>query len=242
MWHTHGPRTTSQDQHLDIYSIIIFYKYFFWLLEVSGVFDFWPGSQLPATPTFRKVRSWKKKETFWWRTESIGRPLRSTARAWSTTPPRSPPTPTGESAHPSRPEPSWFGLTAGVCRALCYLSVKQYRDAVRDCDKALMIDGCNIKALYRRAQAHREMKVRIFITSAPMTSCCWSRSSTNSSSSFPSRRWKPALKTWTSCSQESPRTRPPWSCSRKCRRGSDEGQRFGFNRCCFRKAPEHVCS
>ena len=50
-------------------------------------------------------------------------------------------------------------LTLCVCRALCYLSVKQFREAVRDCDEALVMDGSNIKALYRRAQAHRELKV-----------------------------------------------------------------------------------
>lgn len=50
-----------------------------------------------------------------------------------------------------------------VIRALCYLSVKQYREAVRDCGEALMIDGANIKALYRRAQAHKELKVRAAI-------------------------------------------------------------------------------
>lgn len=47
-----------------------------------------------------------------------------------------------------------------VFRALCYLSVKQYRDAVRDCSEALRMDGGSVKALYRRAQAHKELKVR----------------------------------------------------------------------------------
>lgn len=49
-------------------------------------------------------------------------------------------------------------ITTYTNRALCYLSVKQYREAVRDCDEALVNDGRNIKALYRRAQAHKELK------------------------------------------------------------------------------------
>lgn len=49
-------------------------------------------------------------------------------------------------------------VTTYTNRALCYLSLKQYQDAVRDCDEALMIDSSNVKALYRRAQAHRELQ------------------------------------------------------------------------------------
>ncbi|NXS99964.1 TOM34 protein, partial [Jacana jacana] len=43
-------------------------------------------------------------------------------------------------------------------RALCYLTLKQYKEAVQDCTEALKLDPKNVKALYRRAQALRELK------------------------------------------------------------------------------------
>ncbi|KFP26245.1 Mitochondrial import receptor subunit TOM34, partial [Colius striatus] len=43
-------------------------------------------------------------------------------------------------------------------RALCYLSLKQYKEAVQDCTEALRLDPKNVKALYRRAQALKELK------------------------------------------------------------------------------------
>lgn len=49
-------------------------------------------------------------------------------------------------------------ITTYTNRALCYLSLKMYKDAVRDCEEALRLDSANIKALYRRAQAYKELK------------------------------------------------------------------------------------
>ncbi|XP_026718135.1 mitochondrial import receptor subunit TOM34 [Athene cunicularia] len=43
-------------------------------------------------------------------------------------------------------------------RALCYLALKQYKEAVQDCSEALRLDPKNVKALYRRAQALKELK------------------------------------------------------------------------------------
>lgn len=54
-----------------------------------------------------------------------------------------------------------YKSSAVVHRALCYLSVKQYQDAVKDCEQALRMDQVNIKALYRRALAHKELKVSL---------------------------------------------------------------------------------
>ncbi|NXB03568.1 TOM34 protein, partial [Cnemophilus loriae] len=44
-------------------------------------------------------------------------------------------------------------------RALCYLALKQYKEAAQDCTEALKLDPKNVKALYRRAQALKELKV-----------------------------------------------------------------------------------
>ncbi|NXS13051.1 TOM34 protein, partial [Neodrepanis coruscans] len=44
-------------------------------------------------------------------------------------------------------------------RALCYLTLKQYKEAAQDCTEALKLDPKNVKALYRRAQALKELKV-----------------------------------------------------------------------------------
>ncbi|XP_048879360.1 mitochondrial import receptor subunit TOM34 [Brienomyrus brachyistius] len=49
-------------------------------------------------------------------------------------------------------------VTTYTNRALCYLSLKLYKEAVRDCVDALRLDPNNVKALYRRAQAHKELK------------------------------------------------------------------------------------
>ncbi|KYO42163.1 mitochondrial import receptor subunit TOM34 [Alligator mississippiensis] len=43
-------------------------------------------------------------------------------------------------------------------RALCYLSLKQYKETIQDCTEALKLDAKNIKAFYRRAQAFKELK------------------------------------------------------------------------------------
>lgn len=45
-------------------------------------------------------------------------------------------------------------------RALCHLVLKQYKEAVKDCTEALRLDGRNVKAFYRRAQAYKALKVR----------------------------------------------------------------------------------
>ncbi|KAJ8358886.1 hypothetical protein SKAU_G00154110 [Synaphobranchus kaupii] len=49
-------------------------------------------------------------------------------------------------------------VTTYTNRALCYLSLKMYREAVQDCVAALQLDPVNIKALYRRALAHKQLK------------------------------------------------------------------------------------
>uniref|UniRef100_A0AC11EG59 Translocase of outer mitochondrial membrane 34 n=1 Tax=Ovis aries TaxID=9940 RepID=A0AC11EG59_SHEEP len=46
----------------------------------------------------------------------------------------------------------------GSSRALCHLELKQYQEAVKDCTEALRLDGKNVKAFYRRAQAYKALK------------------------------------------------------------------------------------
>uniref|UniRef100_A0A8C9P6T5 Mitochondrial import receptor subunit TOM34 n=1 Tax=Spermophilus dauricus TaxID=99837 RepID=A0A8C9P6T5_SPEDA len=43
-------------------------------------------------------------------------------------------------------------------RALCHLVLNQDKEAVKDCTEALKLDGKNVKALYRRAQAYKSLK------------------------------------------------------------------------------------
>ncbi|NXL88348.1 TOM34 protein, partial [Alectura lathami] len=43
-------------------------------------------------------------------------------------------------------------------RALCYLALKQHKEAVQDCTEALRLDPGNVKAFYRCAQALKELK------------------------------------------------------------------------------------
>ncbi|XP_051563296.1 mitochondrial import receptor subunit TOM34-like [Myxocyprinus asiaticus] len=49
-------------------------------------------------------------------------------------------------------------VTTYTNRALCYLSLKMYKEVISDCDEALKLDSANIKAFYRRAQAYKELK------------------------------------------------------------------------------------
>uniref|UniRef100_A0A803TE26 Sperm associated antigen 1 n=1 Tax=Anolis carolinensis TaxID=28377 RepID=A0A803TE26_ANOCA len=51
-------------------------------------------------------------------------------------------------------------LTIYTNRALCYLKLSQFEEAKKDCDYVLQTDGCNIKALYRRALAFKGLEVR----------------------------------------------------------------------------------
>uniref|UniRef100_A0A4W2EFX9 Translocase of outer mitochondrial membrane 34 n=1 Tax=Bos indicus x Bos taurus TaxID=30522 RepID=A0A4W2EFX9_BOBOX len=45
-------------------------------------------------------------------------------------------------------------------RALCYLKLGQFEEAKQDCEQALQMDHGNVKACYRRALAHKGLKVR----------------------------------------------------------------------------------
>uniref|UniRef100_A0A8C2F9S4 Mitochondrial import receptor subunit TOM34 n=1 Tax=Cyprinus carpio TaxID=7962 RepID=A0A8C2F9S4_CYPCA len=54
-------------------------------------------------------------------------------------------------------------VTTYTNRALCYLSLKMYKEAISDCDEALQLDSANVKAFYRRGQANKELKVSLFL-------------------------------------------------------------------------------
>ncbi|KAM7237639.1 hypothetical protein CapIbe_011883 [Capra ibex] len=58
-------------------------------------------------------------------------------------------------------ESLWFSNLESATysnRALCHLELKQYQEAVKDCTEALRLDGKNVKAFYRRAQAYKALK------------------------------------------------------------------------------------
>ena len=62
------------------------------------------------------------------------------------------------------------------CRALCHLQLKQFQEAVKDCTEALRLDGKNVKAFYRRAQAYKALKVKRSCPEAPKSHsqlCPW---------------------------------------------------------------------
>ncbi|KAG3263580.1 translocase of outer mitochondrial membrane 34, transcript variant X2 [Ictidomys tridecemlineatus] len=52
-------------------------------------------------------------------------------------------------------------------RALCHLVLNQDKEAVKDCTEALKLDGKNVKALYRRAQAYKSLKKERKCTARP---------------------------------------------------------------------------
>ena len=63
-----------------------------------------------------------------------------------------------------------------ACRALCHLELKQYQEVVKDCTEALRLDGKNVKAFYRRAQAYKALKVKRSCPEAPKSHnqlCPW---------------------------------------------------------------------
>lgn len=58
-------------------------------------------------------------------------------------------------------ESLWFSNLESATysnRALCHLELKQYQEVVKDCTEALRLDGKNVKAFYRRAQAYKALK------------------------------------------------------------------------------------
>ncbi|OWK04274.1 hypothetical protein Celaphus_00016405 [Cervus elaphus hippelaphus] len=105
---------------------------------------------IPAVPTSAQVRAW--------------RPTAET-----------PPDQVGDSCrHPQPGMPVPFHYT----RALCYLKLGQFEEAKQDCDQALQMDHGSVKAYYRRALAHKGLKVRkssfsyIRVSSEQITAWC----------------------------------------------------------------------
>lgn len=47
-----------------------------------------------------------------------------------------------------------------VSRALCFVKLERFAEAKQDCDRALKLEPNNKKAFYRRALAHKGLKVR----------------------------------------------------------------------------------
>ncbi len=59
-------------------------------------------------------------------------------------------------------------MSAVFSRALCYLKLECFAEAKQDCDSALQNEPNNKKAFYRRALAHKGLKVCIMSSNMPI--------------------------------------------------------------------------